>query len=119
MRRRVLCILAAAAGLGLPRPGASFAGSAGAPHLVTWRGSVLGSIGTIHLHHPDADAARRLIEQCVAEIQRLERLFSLWRPDSLLSELNRRGALAAPPTDMVRLLSVAQRAAVLIYRLTR
>ena len=114
MRRRTLCILAAAAGLGLPRPGASSTGAtANAPDLVTWTGPVLGGIGTIHLHHPDAEAARGLVAQCVAEIERLEGLFSLWRADSQLSVLNRHGVLAAPPPDMVRLLGAAQRAAAL------
>jgi thiamine biosynthesis lipoprotein len=74
---------------------------------------VLGAVGTISLHHPNRAAAERLIERSVAEIHRLEALFSLWRPDSLLVELNRRGVLVAPPPDMVRLLDAAQRAAAL------
>jgi thiamine biosynthesis lipoprotein len=80
---------------------------------MTWRGPVLGGLGTIHLHHQDPEAARGLIEQCVGEIERLETLFSLWREDSRLSELNRHGVLVAPPPDMVRLLRAAQRAAAL------
>ncbi|RAI57083.1 FAD:protein FMN transferase [Roseicella frigidaeris] len=113
MRRRVLCILAAAAGLGLPRLGASATDVPAAPSLLTWTGPVLGGVGSIHLHHPDPEAARGLIAQCVAEIERLERLFSLWREDSQLSALNRHGALAAPPPDMVRLLGAARDATML------
>jgi thiamine biosynthesis lipoprotein len=52
-----------------------------------------------------------LVARALTEIRRLEALFSLWRADSLLSELNRRGALAGPPPDMVRLLSEALRVA--------
>ena len=84
-RRRVLGILGAAAGLALPG-----AGAAAAP-LVTWRGPVLGAVGSIALHHPDRAVAEGLVARALAEIRRLEALFSLWRPDSLLSELNRRG----------------------------
>ncbi|RAI55176.1 FAD:protein FMN transferase [Roseicella frigidaeris] len=110
MRRRALCILAAAAGL--PRPGSSSA-RADAASLITWSGPVLGGVGSIHLHHPDPVVARKLIKRSVAEIERLEMLFSLWRKDSQLSELNRHGVLAAPPPDMVGLLTAAQRAAAL------
>jgi FAD:protein FMN transferase len=106
-RRRVLGILAATAGL--PLPGAA-AARAEAP-LVTWRGPVLGAVGSIALHHPDRVAAERLVAQSLAEIRRLEALFSLWRADSRLSELNRRGLLVAPLPDMVRLLSEALRVA--------
>lgn len=104
-RRRVLGILGAAAGLALP-------GSAGAEEapLVTWRGPVLGALGQITLHHPDRAAAERLIAASVAEIRRLEAMFSLWRADSLISELNRRGVLAAPPPEMLDLLARARAA---------
>jgi thiamine biosynthesis lipoprotein len=108
-RRRVLGILAAAAGL--PLPGA--AGARAEAPLVTWQGPVLGTVGSIALHHPDRAAAEHLVERSLAEIRRLESLFSLWRPDSLLSELNRRGVLVAPPPDMLRLLGVARQAAAL------
>jgi thiamine biosynthesis lipoprotein len=100
-RRRVLGIIGAAAGLALPGTG-----TAEAP-LVTWRGPVLGAVGSIALHHPSRAIAEGLVARALAEIRRLEALFSLWRPDSLLSELNRSGVLAAPPPDMVRLLSEA------------
>ena len=112
MRRRALCILAAAASLDLPRPGNASARE-DAKSLITWSGSVLGGVGTIQLHHPSPVVARGLIGRCVAEIERLEMLFSLWRKDSCLSELNRHGVLAAPPPDMVRLLGAARRAATL------
>lgn len=97
-RRRLLGILAAAPGLLLP----DAAGAEGP--LVTWTGPVLGAVGRIALHHPDRDAAHRLVSAALAEIQRLEAMFSLWRADSLLSELNRRGMLVAPPREMTELL---------------
>lgn len=100
-RRRVLGILAAAAGLPLPHRVRAGDGEA----LVTWNGPVLGGMGSVALHHPDRRAAERLVALAVSEMRRMEAMFSLWRPDSLLSELNRRGVLVAPAPEMVRLLS--------------
>jgi thiamine biosynthesis lipoprotein len=101
-RRRVLGILAAAPGLVLPG-----LGRADEAPLVTWRGPVLGALGSISLHHPERTTAERLIAASLAEIRRLEAMFSLWRADSLLSELNRRGVQVAPPPEMVELLARA------------
>lgn len=39
---------------------------------------------------------------------RLESIFSLFRPESALSELNRTGVLAAPPSEMVELLELCR-----------
>jgi thiamine biosynthesis lipoprotein len=110
-RRRVLGILAAASGL--PLPGRAATSPRAEASLVTWRGPVLGGVGSIALHHPDRAAAERLIARALAEIRRAEALFSLWRADSLLSELNRRGVLVAPPAEMPRLLAEAQRVSAL------
>ncbi|MBI1207141.1 MAG: FAD:protein FMN transferase [Azospirillum sp.] len=106
-RRRFLGISAAAGGLALlPLPPGSAAPAAGGGECaLAWRGSALGAGATIRLHHPDPAEAHRLIAACVAEIARLEAVFSLFRPDSALSRLNRAGALDAPPQDLVRLLS--------------
>ncbi len=102
-RRRFLGISAAAAGLAL-LPLAPRAGRAGTATdtLRVWHGSALGADACIQLHHPEA---ARLIGVCLAEIERLEAVFSLHRPDSALSRLNRAGELADPPFDLVRLLS--------------
>ncbi|PWS35908.1 thiamine biosynthesis protein ApbE [Falsiroseomonas bella] len=107
-RRRVLGILAAAPGLALP--GAPEAVAVAAP-AITWTGPVLGALGRITLFHPDQAQAERLVAAAAAEIHRLEAMLSLWREDSLLSRLNRRGVLVAPPPEMVRLLSRAIEAA--------
>jgi thiamine biosynthesis lipoprotein len=101
-RRRVLAIAAVAAGL--PLPGAAEQ-ALDAP-LVTWMGQVLGAVGSISLRHPDRAAAERIVARAVAELHRLEAMFSLYRPDSLLVELNRRGVLAAPPPEMRQILDV-------------
>lgn len=103
-RRRLLAIAAFAAGV----PMSGRAAGEGAP-LVTWTGEVLGTVGSIALRHPDRAAAERIVARSVAELHRLEGLFSLYRPESLLVELNRRGVLVAPPPEMRRLLEAALR----------
>ena len=103
-RRRALGLLAAAAGL----PLVLRAGRATA-EVVTWHGRALGAPATLVLHHPDRAAAERLVAACVVELDRLESILSLYRPDSALSELNRAGALVAPPPELVAILADCRR----------
>ncbi|HUT51344.1 MAG TPA: FAD:protein FMN transferase [Alphaproteobacteria bacterium] len=70
---------------------------------------VLGAAATITAVHRDRNAAHRIVGECLAEIGRLERLFSLYRPDSALTALNSTGVLADPPADLLALLSIARR----------
>ena len=104
-RRRFLSIAAAATGLGLLRQSA--AGQQFEVH--TWQGTALGARASIRLAHPDPTRGRNLIRRALAEIERLEQVFSLYRPDSAVSRLNRQGNLRAPPLDLVRLLAEARR----------
>lgn len=102
-RRRVLQITAAAgcaalAGMDVARA-----------RPLTWHGRALGAEARITLHHPDEAAAGRLIDAALDEVTRLERIFSLYRPDSALSRLNRQGALDAPPLELVQLMAEATR----------
>lgn len=103
-RRRALGLLAAAAGLPLVL-GATRATA----EVVTWHGRALGAPATLVIHHPDRPAAERLVAACVAELERLEGILSLYRPDSALSELNRAGALAVPPPELVAILDDCRR----------
>jgi len=106
-RRRAITIVAAAAGLpllALPLPRARQT-----PRLHVWTGSALGASAMLQIHHPDAAEADRLIAQSLDEIARQEAIFSLYRPDSALSLLNRNGHLDSPPSDLVRLLAEAER----------
>jgi len=59
------------------------------------------------IHHHDRAAAQRLAESAATEVVRLERVLSLYRTDSALAELNRHGALVAPPADLVTLLELS------------
>lgn len=79
----------------------------GATVPVSWRGVALGAQASMQLVHPDRAHARALLARCLDEIERLEGIFSLYRPDSALSRLNATGELAAPPLELVELLSFA------------
>jgi len=102
-RRRFIRISASAAAL--TAIGAHGAKAGTVPKLHRWRGLALGANAEILLYHGDEAAAHHLIERCVAEINRLEDVFSLYRAGSALRRLNAAGALDAPPLDMVRLLA--------------
>ena len=93
-RRRFIAISAA---LMAPLPGAA------AP-LHTETGQALGAKVTLRLAHPDAAA---ISARAMAEIARLEEIFSLYRTDSALMRLNGEGALDAPPFELLECLSLA------------
>ena len=99
-RRRIIAISAAVAGLWAGR-------AARAVEPVEWRGVALGAPARLVLHHPDRPAALRLLERMRGEIERLERIFSLYRPDSALVMLNGAGRLDSPPADLVVCLNQA------------
>jgi thiamine biosynthesis lipoprotein len=111
-RRRFITISAAAAGLGL-LPSSTQQKSASA-QLVEWRGTSLGAVATVRIHHSDRTAAQHLMGKVVREARRLEGVFSLYRKDSSLCELNRRGVLIAPPAELSDLLTLCDQ----FWRLT-
>lgn len=104
-RRRFIAIAAAAGGLPLLPIASARADS----RLRVWSGTALGCDATLQIHHPNAATADQLIAASLAEVERLERIMSLYRPDSALSRLNRDGALEDPPFDLVRVLSESRR----------
>lgn len=104
-RRRFIAISAAAAGCAVTPSGAK---ASAAPDAVTWRGQALGAQASLVIHHHDRGVAERLVRDVVAEVERLEQVFSLYRADSSLSQLNRAGALAAPPRDLITLLDASR-----------
>lgn len=69
-----------------------------------WTGQALGARASIRLDHPDGEA---IAARAMAEIDRLEDILSLYRPESALSQLNREGHLAAPPFELLDCLSLA------------
>lgn len=77
--------------------------------LVRWDGQVLGALASLELYHHDQGAAQGLIAECMAEIRRLSRIFSLYQPDSAITRLNRDGQQASPPAELVRVLTESLR----------
>lgn len=96
-RRRFLTLSAVAL---LPLPARA------APQITQWHGQALGAAAAIYLAHPDADA---IITRAVAEIARLEDIFSLYRTTSALSQLNATGRLDAPPFELLECLALCDR----------
>lgn len=76
--------------------------------MVIWRGAVLGGEATIKLYHSDPVWAKQQLDRCQQEIDRLENLFSLYRPYSAVRQLNRDGFLEKPDIDFVELLSLSK-----------
>ena len=105
-RRRFIGITAAAAGLSLVPFGRAARAEA---HLVTWRGQAMGAVATLQVHHHDRAAADAWSKRSLAEVRRLEAVFSLYREDSALVALNRQGILVAPPADLVAVLAECRR----------
>lgn len=103
-RRRFLAI-AASAGAMAGLPGLAMAAGTRATTASTWKGVALGAPASMTLVHPDRALARATIADCVAEIDRLESIFSLYRAQSALVRLNEAGLLARPPQELVELLS--------------
>jgi len=108
-RRRVLTILAASSASALAGLTGVSRALAGAGEPVVWRGRLMGAEAEIRAHHRDAGSARRAIAGAVAEVERLEGLFSLHRPDSAIRRLNETGRLAPAPREMRALLDLCVR----------
>ena len=110
-RRRALRIVAAAAGV--PLMIAAVRASAPKGQLHSWQGDVLGAFSELTLWHADAVFAQRTIRKVRQEIERYERIFSLYRPDSEIVRLNAAGRLARPSPELRALIDESQRMAAL------
>ena len=95
-RRRFLVFAAATTALG----------SLSRAETFEWRGDALGGEARVRLDGP-RDLVETALAEAAAEIDRLESLFSLHRPGSQLSRLNRDGGLDAPARDLVTALERA------------
>lgn len=100
-RRRALVVLASTLAFPVMR-------AAAAEQTFEWRGTALGADARLLLRAESRQRAGEAIAACVAEIERLEQIFSLYRSSSELSGLNRDGKLASPSQDMVRLLHLSR-----------
>jgi len=76
------------------------------PALHVETGIALGAKVTLRLRHPEAP---KLAAAAMAEIRRLEAVFSLYRAEAALVRLNRDGRLDAPPFELLDCLALAGR----------
>src|SRR5258705_5214246 len=105
-RRRVLRIVAAAAGLPLMIAGVRATAPKG--QLFSWHGEVLDAVSELTLWHTDAAFAHATILKVRGEIERFERIFSLYRTDSEISRLNLAGRLTKPSSELRELIVESQ-----------
>jgi thiamine biosynthesis lipoprotein len=110
-RRRFLRVVAAVAGLPLLIEGVRAA--APKSQLFSWNGEVLGAVSELSLWHTDAAFAQATILKVRGEIERFERIFSLYRTGSEISRLNEAGKLVKPSPDLRALVEESQRLGVL------
>jgi thiamine biosynthesis lipoprotein len=105
-RRRAVTVLGAFAGL--PLLGSDRRAS-DPTTLYQWHGTSLGSPSRLLLYHPSQATTERVVALCAAEIERLERIFALYRDDSEIACLNRDGLVTAPSHDLLLVLSECAR----------
>ncbi|NCG08509.1 MAG: FAD:protein FMN transferase [Verrucomicrobia bacterium] len=104
-RRRFLKILAAGSG------SLSFSKlQAAGLQAVHWKGYAFGAVGRFTLYTDKPESAKALLEACFKEIQRLERVFSLYDHRSEICQLNRCGRLENPDPAWFPLLNAIDRA---------
>ena len=106
-RRRFLRVVAAA--VKLPLVIGTVRALAPKPGVQHWHGEVLGALSELTLWHPDAAFARRTIVRVRGEIDRFERMFSLYRRDTEISRLNDAGALMKPSPELRSVIEQSQR----------
>ncbi len=97
-RRRFIAV-SAAAGLA---PASAAGGS-----TAVWRGIALGAHAELRISEMKGVDATPIFASVVDEISRLEKIFSLFRPDSEINRLNHQGYLEAPPAELLEVLSLA------------
>lgn len=71
------------------------------------RAQALGTNVKITVFHPEATVVNQAIDAALEKIEHVEQLMSLYRSDSQLSLLNRRGVLRHPHPDLVAVLNQA------------
>lgn len=77
------------------------------PSRREWRGRGFGADLSVVFHDHD-EGYKRTFAAIEKEAERLEHMFSLFRPNSAISRLNRDGVLHNPPEDLVALLQEAK-----------
>src|SRR5574337_1575033 len=106
-RRRMLTLFALGAG-------AACLGGAASASDFEWRGEAMGAQVRLLFAGRGKVAPEQAVVEIMAEIDRLERIFSLSRADSEIARLNETGILAAPSLDFLSVLNLCDR----VYRAT-
>ncbi len=75
---------------------------------VTQHASAFGTTASVTVLDADANLAERAAARALEELQRVDRLMSVYRPESQLSRLNREGVLPRPHPYLVTLLGQAE-----------
>lgn len=102
-RRRAITILAgtgACVAAGLPVAARSSA------RILEWRGAALGADALMIFGGRERARAQSALKACLAEVERLEAIFSLFREDSELSRLNAAGRLSNPSPELHHLIAL-------------
>lgn len=72
-------------------------------------GTALGSDVSMLVLHEDSAVGERALDAAFAELRRVERVMSIYLPDSQVSRLNSAGAVTHPNPYLVRVLEEARR----------
>lgn len=72
---------------------------------ITWEGLALGAPSTMTLYHHDISYIKKILKKCEEEILRLENIFSLYKDNSSINQLNSKGYLNNPPKELLELIS--------------
>lgn len=75
--------------------------------FATWRGTALGAPASLRIEGMDQVQAAPLFDRVEAELLRLERIFSLYRLDSQIVQLNQTGILRNPAPELLQVLSLS------------
>ncbi len=75
--------------------------------VAKWQGVALGAGASMQLVGLSDNEASPIFAQIEQEVSRLESIFSLYRENSVLSQLNRFGSIDSPPSELLELLSIA------------
>ena len=72
---------------------------------ITWEGIALGAPSSMTLYHHDISYAKSVLKKCELEVMRLENIFSLYRKNSNINQLNKNGYLNNPPKELLELIT--------------
>ena len=106
-RRRILGLFCTSVALSQMPLAVAGAKAGGDIEPLRWQGIALGADAQLTIYHEDKQSAQGLLNTVLQEIERQERLFSLYREDSVLSRLNRDGEVRDFGHDFYWLMSIA------------